>query len=127
MTTIHDLIERTPAGRPTYVRACLFYMGFMGAWIYGFANSQRDLPYIAVIGLLLLAVVVHLGVGIAIGRQEGMILACFPPALALLGPGLDDSLWMALVMLMMFPGGPLIFAGHYVRRTIEEPKAEEWF
>ena len=50
-----------------------------------------------------------------------------PPALALVGPSLDDSLWMALVMLMLFPGGPLIFAGHYVRRTIEEPKAEEWF
>ena len=49
-----------------------------------------------------------------------------PPALALVGPSLDDSLWMALVMLMLFPGGPL-FAGHYVRRTIEEPKAEEWF
>ena len=67
----------------------------------------------------------HFGVGIAIGRPEGALLAC-PPALALVGPSLDDSLWMALVMLMLFPGGPL-FAGHYVRRTIEEPKAEEWF
>ena len=127
MTTIHDLIERTPAGRPTYVRAGLFYMAFMAAWIYGFANSQRDLPNIAVIGLLLLAVVVHFGVGIAIGRPEGALLACVPPALALVGPSLDDSLWMALVMLMLFPGGPLIFAGHYLRRTIEEPRAEEWY
>ena len=79
VTTIHDLIERTPPGRPTYVRAGLFYMVFMAAWIYGFANSQRDLPNIAVIGLLLLAVVVHFGVGIAIGRPEGALLACFPP------------------------------------------------
>jgi uncharacterized membrane protein AbrB (regulator of aidB expression) len=127
VTTIHDLIERTPPGRPTYVRACLFYMAFMAAWIYGFANSQHDLPTIAVLALLLVAVLVHFGVGIAIGRQEAALLACFPPVLALVGPGLDDSLWMALVMLMMFPGGPLIFAGHYVRRTIEEPKTEEWF
>jgi hypothetical protein len=127
VTTIHDLIERTPAGLPTYIRAGLFYMAFMGAWIYGFANSQRDLPYIAVIGLLLLAVLVHFGVGIAIGRQEVALLALFPPALAIVGPGLDDSLWMALLMLMLFPGGPLLFAGHYVRRMVEEPKVEEWY
>jgi hypothetical protein len=127
VTTIHDLIERTPAGRSTYTRACVFYMVFMAAWIYGFANSQRDLPNIAVVALLLLAALVHFGVGIAIGRQEGVLLALFPPALALIGPGLDSALWMALFMLMLFPGAPLIFAGHYVRRTIEEPKAEEWF
>lgn len=127
MTTIHDLIERTPAGRTTYVRAGFFYMVFMGAWIYSFANSQRDLPNIAVIALLLLAVLVHFSVGIAIGRQEAVLLALFPPALALIGPGLDDALWMALFMLMLFPGAPLIFAGHYVRRTIEEPNVEEWF
>jgi hypothetical protein len=127
VTTIHDLIERTPAGQPTYARAAGFYMVFMAVWIYGFANSQRDLPNIAVIALLLLAALVHFGVGVAIGRQEGAALALFPPALALIGPGLDDGLWMALFMLMLFPGAPLIFAGHYVRRTVEEPKVEEWF
>jgi hypothetical protein len=127
VTTIYDLIERTPAGRPTYARVCLFYAVFMTAWTYGFANSQRDLPGIAVIALLVLPVAVHFGVGVAIGRQEGVALAFFPPALALLGPGLDSSLWMPLFMLMLFPGAPLIFAGHFVRRTIEEPKTEEWF
>jgi hypothetical protein len=99
----------------------------MAEWIYGFANSQRDLPNIAVIGLLMLAVVVHFGIGIAIGRQEALALAFFPPALALVGPTLDSTLWMPLFMLMLFPGAPLIFAGHFVRRTIEEPKVEEWF
>ena len=64
----------------------------------------------------------HFGVGIAIGRPEGALLACFPPALALVGPSLDDSLWMALVVLMLFPGEPLIFLRHYVRRTIEAQK-----
>jgi fatty acid desaturase len=127
VTTIHDLIERTPASRSTYTRASLFYLAFMAAWIYGFANSQRDLPGIAVMALLILAVIVHLGIGIAIGRQEAVALAFFPPALALIGPGLDSALWMPLFMLMLFPGAPLIFAGHFVRRTIEEPKVEEWF
>ena len=127
VTTIHDLIERTPPSRSTYTRATLFYMAFMAAWMYGFANSQRDLPGIAVMALLVLAVVVHFGIGIAIGRQEAVALAIFPPMLALLGPGLDSALWMPLFMLMLFPGAPLIFAGHFVRRTIEEPKVEEWF
>ena len=76
MTTIWDLIERTPAGRPTYVRVTLFYLAFMTAWIYGFANSQRDLPNIAVVALLILPVAVHFGVGVAIGRQEALALAC---------------------------------------------------
>ena len=127
VTTIYDLIERTPASRSTYTRVTLFYLVFMTAWIYGFANSQRDLPGIAIMALLILPVAVHLGIGIAIGRQEAVALALFPPALALLGPGLDSALWMPLFMLMLFPGGPLIFAGCFVRRTIEEPKAEEWF
>jgi hypothetical protein len=127
VTTIHDLIERTPATRSTYTRAMLFYFVFMTAWIYGFANSQRDMPGIAVIALLILPVAVHFAIGIAIGRQEAVALALFPPALALLGPALDSALWMPLFMLMLFPGGPLIFAGHFVRRTIEEPKVEEWF
>ncbi len=127
MTTIWDLIERTPAGRSTYVRVTLFYMAFMAAWTYGFANSHRDLPSVAIVALLLLPVVVHFAVGVAIGRQEALTLACFPPFLALVGPGVDSALWMPLFMLMLFPGAPLIFAGHFVRRTIEEPKVEEWF
>lgn len=127
MTTIYDLIERTPASRSTYTRVTLFYLAFMTAWTYGFANSQHDLPGIAIMALLFLPVAVHFGVGIAIGRQEAVVLALFPPALALLGPGLDSALWMPLFMLMLFPGAPLIFGGYFVRRTIEEPKAEEWF
>jgi len=78
VTTIHDLIERTPASRSTYTRATLFYLAFMTAWIYGFANSQRDLPGVAVIALLMLAVVVHFGIGISIGRQEAVASPSFP-------------------------------------------------
>lgn len=127
VTTIWDLIERTPASRSTYARVTLFYMAFMIAWTYGFANSQRDLPGVAIIALLLLAVAVHFAVGVAMGRQEALALACFPPFLALVGPGIDSALWMPLFMLMLFPGAPLIFAGYFVRRTLEEPKADEWF
>jgi hypothetical protein len=121
--------ERFPAERRTYARAAAFYLGFMTAWTYGFANIDRDLATPLVALLLVLPVVVHLGVGFAIGHEKALLLACYPPFLALIGPGLASLLWAPLLMLMIFPGAPLIFVGSYLRRWSSEPQQQwdDWF
>jgi hypothetical protein len=101
--------------RATYVRASAIYAGFMTLWIYGFANTERNLPGLLVFLLLLTPIFVHLGAGYVIGRQEALYLACFPPALAILGPGIASGLWLSLLLLMIFPGAPLIAAGFGLR------------
>lgn len=119
--------ERYPARRSTYARAVALYLGFMAAWIYGVANAQYDLPGIAVFVLLLLPCALHAGVGFAVGRNEILWLAAFPPALAFVGPGLEAILGFTLVMLMIFPGAPLLFLGALARRWAEPQEVEDWF
>lgn len=101
--------------RATYARAAAVYVGFMTLWIYGFANTERNLPGVLVFLLLLAPIFVHLGAGYVIGRQEALYLACFPPVLALLGPGIASGLWLSLLLLMIFPGAPLIAGGFGLR------------
>lgn len=122
-----ELTDRFAPTRSTYVRAVLAYVGFMTAWIYGFANLERDLPSLLVFLLLLLPIFIHLGAGFVIGRLEALYLACFPPLLALVGPGLALPLWAPLLILMIFPGAPLIAAGHFLRRWLEPEEPAEWF
>src|SRR5919109_1937391 len=85
---LSELGERFPATIGTYARAAGFYLGFMTMWTYGFANLDRGLPAPVIALLLVLPVAVHFGVGFAIGHEKALLLACYPPFLALIGPGL---------------------------------------
>ncbi|MEX2464502.1 MAG: hypothetical protein WD428_01370, partial [Gaiellaceae bacterium] len=108
--------------------AAAVYVGFMTLWIYGFANTERNLPGLLVFLLLIAPIVVHLGAGYVIGRQEALYLACFPPALALLGPGIASGLWLSLLLLMIFPGAPLIAGGFGLRFwTDRDVTDENWY
>jgi hypothetical protein len=121
-------IERTPASRATYVKASLAYLGFMTVWVYAFANTERDLPGIAMFVALVLPMLLHFGVGFAIPRQETFALLAYPPLLALVGPGVNALLWVPLVMMMVFPGAPLVLLGLYLRRRAEPQEVEDyWF
>lgn len=125
MTT---LIERTPRSRTTYIKGSLFYLGFMTAWVYGFANTERHVPGLAILLALVLAMLVHFGTGFAIPRNETFALLAFPPFLALVGPGVNSLLWVPLVMMMVFPGAPLVLLGLYLRRRKEPEEVEDyWF
>ncbi len=110
-------------------RAPALYIGFMGAWIYGFAASAHRPPALVVALLFLLPVAIHLGVGYAIGRWEAVVLAGVPVVLAMIAAGLASGLWIFMALLMIFPGGPLIAAGVYLRQWREEkenPADELW-
>jgi hypothetical protein len=120
--------ERFPAGRVTYAKAVAFYVGFMAVWTYGVAAQDRHIPQLIALVLLALPVVVHVVVGFAVGRIEVLWLAAFPPALALLGPGIAHSvLAVTLVILMIFPGAPLLALGVGARRFAEPLVVEDWF
>ena len=79
--------------------------------------------------LLALPVFVHVVVGFAVGRVEVLWLAAFPPALALLGPGIESHsvLAVTLVILMIFPGAPLLALGAAARRFAEPLVVDDWF
>ena len=103
-----------PRKVPTY------YVIVMAAWIYGFAATDRSLPALAVFVLLLLGAGVQVAAGYSIGRWEALALAVVPVLLAVAASGLDSSLWTTLVILMIFPGAPLIGLGVYLRHMEEE-------
>lgn len=127
MSSLADRYSLAPT-RATYARAVAVYVGFMGLWVYGFANTERDLPGLAVFLLLLVPIFVHVGAGFVIARQEALYLACFPPALALLGPGIASGLWLSLLLLMIFPGAPLIAAGFGLRVWMERDEGDDaWY
>jgi hypothetical protein len=124
---VTTFIERTPASRTTYVKASLVYLGFMTAWVYAFANSDRDVPGIVILLGLVSAMLVHFGAGLAMPRQETFALLAFPPFLALVGPGVSTLLWVPLVMMMVFPGAPLVLLGLYLRRRAEPQVVEDYW
>jgi hypothetical protein len=122
------LIERTPATRLTYVKASLVYLSFMTLWVYGFANTERHVPGLGIFVALVLAMIVHFVTGFAMPRQETFALLAFPPFLALVGPGVNSLLWVPLVLMMVFPGTPLVLAGLWLRRHMEPQEVEDyWF
>jgi hypothetical protein len=121
-------IERTPATMTTYVKASLVYLGFMTLWVYVFANIERDLPGIVMLVALVLPLILHFGIGFAMPRQETFALLAFPPLLALVGPGVNTLLWVPLVMMMVFPGAPLVLLGLYLRRRADPQEVDDyWF
>jgi hypothetical protein len=125
---VTNLIERTPQTMATYVKASLIYLGFMTLWVYGFANTERHVPGIAIFLALVLGMVVHFFTGFAIPRQETFALLAFPPLLALVGPGVNMVLWVPIVMMMVFPGAPLVLLGLFLRRRAEPQEVEDcWF
>jgi hypothetical protein len=125
---VTTLIERTPASRTTYVKASLLYLGFMTLWVYGFANTERHVPGLVMFVALVLPLLLHAGIGFAIPRQETFALLAYPPLLTLVGPGVDSLLWVPLVMMMVFPGAPLVLLGLYLRRRAEPQEVDDcWF
>jgi hypothetical protein len=96
------------------------YVIAMAAWIYGFAAADRSLPALVVFVLLLMGAAVQVWAGFEIGRWEAIGLAVVPVLLAVAAAGIDSSLWTTIVILMVFPGGPLIGLGVYLRRLEEE-------
>jgi hypothetical protein len=121
-------IERTPATMTTYVKASLVYLGFMTLWVYVFANIERDLPQLVMLVALVLPLILHFGIGFVMPRQETFALLAFPPLLALVGPGVNTLLWLPLVMMMVFPGAPLVLLGLYLRRRADPQELEDyWF
>jgi hypothetical protein len=111
--------------RANFVRVVAVYVGFMALWIYGFANTELHLPGILVFLLLVAPIVIHLWAGFAVGRQEVLYLACFPPVFALLAPGVAGGLWLSLLLLMIFPGAPLLAAGFGLRAWSERDRTDE--
>jgi uncharacterized membrane protein AbrB (regulator of aidB expression) len=125
---VTNWLERTPQTMATYFKASLLYLGFMTAWVYGFANSERDIPSIVMLVALVLPLLLHFGVGFAMPREETFALLAYPPFLALVGPGVDTALWIPLVMMMVFPGAPLVLLGLFLRRRAEPHEVEDhWF
>jgi succinate dehydrogenase/fumarate reductase cytochrome b subunit len=124
---VTTFIERTPATRSTYFKASLFYLAFMTAWVYGFANTDRDVPGIVILFGLVTAMLVHFGAGLAMPRQETFALLAFPPSLALVGPGVSTLLWVPLVMMMVFPGAPLVLLGLYLRGRADPQEVEDYY
>ena len=125
MTTF---IERTPATRLTHIKASLFYLVFMTVWVYGFANTSEQVPGILIFFGLIGAMLVHFGAGFAMPRQETFALLAFPPFLALVGPGVSSLLWVPLVMMMVFPGAPLVLLGLWLRNHLDPKEVDDyWF
>lgn len=106
------------------------YVLAMAAWVYGFAASGREIPSWVVVPLLLLPVAVHVGAGYVIGRWEALALAAVPVVLAVAAAGFGNALWIFLVLLMVFPGAPLIAAGVALRQwrdPDDDPADDLWF
>jgi hypothetical protein len=123
---VTTFIERTPATRLTYIKASLVYLAFMTAWVYGFANTEERVPGILIFFGLIGAMLVQFGAGFAMPRQETFALLAFPPFLALVGPGVNSLLWVPLVLMMVFPGAPLVLLGLWIRNRLEPKEVEDY-
>ncbi|MGH3022282.1 MAG: hypothetical protein ACRDNI_01375 [Gaiellaceae bacterium] len=99
--------------------AVVGYSVFMTLWIVVFAGTERALPGVAVVVLLVLPAVVHFGLGYVAADWRALYLAGLPVVVAAFAGGLPSALWAAVVLLTAFPGAPLIAAGVYVRTWLE--------
>ena len=89
----------------------------VGVWFVA-----AELIFFGLIGAML----VHFGVGFAMPRQETFALLAFPPFLALVGPGVSSLLWVPLVMMMVFPGAPLVLLGLWLRNHLDPKEVEDY-
>jgi hypothetical protein len=96
------------------------YILFMAVWIYGFAAVDRSLPALVMFALLMAGAGAQVAVGYGIGRWEALGLAAVPVILAVAAAGFDSNLWTTIVILMVFPGAPLIGLGVYLRHGFDE-------
>ena len=97
-----------------------WYVVLMAAWVYGFANSDRALPALLVFVLLLGAGAIQVAAGYLIARWEALALAAVPMLLGAAASGIGSTLWVTLVLLMIFPGAPLIGGGVWLSAWLDE-------
>ena len=110
-------LERIDELKPR--QAVIGYTLFMTIWIVAFARTERALPAVLVLVLLLLPAVVHFGLGYVVADWRALYLAVVPVVVAAVAGGLPSALWAAVVLLTAFPGAPLVAAGVYVRGWLE--------
>lgn len=107
---INGLGERT---------AIAVYTIVMAVWIVVFARTERALPAVVVVVLLLLPAVVHFGLGYVIADWKALYFTGVPIVVAAVAGGLPSALWAAVVLLTAFPGAPLVAGGVFVRDRLE--------
>ena len=107
--TLERINELTPR------EAILVYSATMTAWIVLFARTEKALPAVVVLLLLLVPPVVHFGLGYVIDDWKALYFAGVPVVVAAIAGGLPSPLWATVVLLTAFPGIPLIAGGIYVR------------
>ncbi len=107
--------------------AALLYAAIMTAWVVGFAGTNRELPGLLVLVLLLLPAAVHFGLGYVVADWWALYLAAVPVVVAApAGGGLPSPLWVSVVLLTAFPGAPLIALGIYVRERRDPSYVDPW-
>ena len=107
--TLERINELTPR------EAILVYSATMTAWIVLFARTEKALPAVVVLLLLLVPPVVHFGLGYVVDDWRALYFTAVPVVVAAIAGGLPSALWPTIVLLTAFPGIPLIAGGIYVR------------
>lgn len=100
-------------------KAIAVYTIVMAVWIVVFARTERALPAVVVVVLLLLPALVHFGLGYVLADWKALYFTGVPIVVAAVAGGLPSALWAAVVLLTAFPGAPLIAAGVFVRDRLE--------
>ena len=90
-------LERIDELKPR--QAVTGYTLFMTIWIVAFARTERALPTVVVLVLLLLPALVHFGLGYVVADWRALYLAAVPIVVAAVAGGLPSALWAAVVLL----------------------------
>lgn len=72
-------------------QAVIGYTLFMTIWIVAFARTERALPAVLVLVLLLLPAVVHFGLGYVVADWRALYLAAVPVVVAAVAGGLPSA------------------------------------
>lgn len=133
--------ERCKAGRRAVTRAQgavtsidtrivpTVYVLAMAALVYGLAALDRELAPVAAFCLLLVAGAVQVAGGFSVGRWSSLALGVIPVLLAAAATGPGSPFFAAVLVLMVFPGTPLIGLGVWARRRHDEardPSPDAW-
>jgi hypothetical protein len=92
----------------------------MSLWIGAVANSQSEPPGIVVAALFLVPLALHVWLGWVVAQWWAVGLAALPIVAAVAVGGLGSALWIAVLLLELFPGAPLIAGAVCVRLWQEE-------